>query len=502
MTVPRSVERGRLASAGRRALLLVLATLLLSPLAAAGRPLSRFDPDRPSSDAAAPEPHDGPPLVLVLAVIAGVAVAAYRAGVFRQDRAGPVPGRELLGPEGAPLFEKDPWDGEVHDVLPVIAQGWVDQLRQGDPAFRVDALLARVKDVYLRTQEALFLRQLAPVRALMSDATYQRFGTRLALLEEAGLREAVTELRVAAVQLVGFRRSDWFDTLHVAVDVRLRRGLVPAGTPDEEARRLATERERVTFTEVWSFVRKIGNRTGADGGLLQGKCPQCGAPFQGGSQTNQCAYCQAIVNSGNFDWTLAEITSGGDQREALREAEVAGLKEARAQDPALNLQMLEDRASLVFWRWIEARAMREPRRLAKLAAPSLLEALRAPAAFRDLEVTGVDTQSFQRRERTLEATVEVRWRGQVGPGDAEAGHGAPAWSMVSCRTRLHLARSHTARTRTDNGMSTSRCPACNAPLGDSLTARCDYCDAPLGADGADWALVGEETLNLSGNLRC
>jgi hypothetical protein len=490
-----------------RVLVLLLAAVLLSPLAASGRSLPRFDPDHPTRQVAPAEEEQedtsGAQVPLVIVVLGGLlALAAYWAGMFRQDpsRAGLAPARELFGSDGAPLFEKDPWAGEVHDVLPVIAQGWVEQLRLGDPAFDVGALLERVKDVYLRTQEALFLRRLAPVRALMSDATYQRFGTRLALLEDAGLREALDEVRVAGVQLVGFRRSDWYDTLHVAVDVRLRRKRVPAGTSDEEARRLAAGSAPVTFTDVWSFVRKIGNRT-VEGGLLQGKCPQCGAPFQGG-QTNQCGYCQAIVNSGNFDWTLAEITAGGDQGEALREPEIAGLGEARAADPALNLQILEDRASLVFWKWIEARAMREPRRLAKLAAPALLRALREPAAFRGLEVTGVDTQSFRHGSATVETTVEVRWRGQVGPGEAARLDGSPAWTTVSCRTRLRLARAHGARTRTGNGMSTSRCPACNAPLGESLTARCDYCDAALGADGADWFLVGEESLNLSGNLSC
>jgi hypothetical protein len=331
----------------------------------------------------------------------------------------------------------------------------------------------------------------------MSDATYQRFGTQLALLQAQGLREAQTDVRVRGVQLVGFTRSEWFDTVQLAVDVQMRRALVASDLSDDEARQTAESKFGDGWVEVWSFVRKAGARTAAGRDLLGGRCPNCGAPFLGG-QSNQCDHCQAVVNSGNYDWTLAEITRGRELVEALRPSEIAGLAAARAADPALNLQILEDRASLVFWKWIEARALGEPRRLAKLASPEAQRSLASDGSrerFRDLRVTGVDTQFFEITSHQQRATVEVRWRGQIGQdtGTAEA-----RLEGARRRTRLELVRGRHAKTRTDTGMSTSRCPGCNAPLTDSLTARCDFCQAQLSASPDAWVLVGEETLDLNG----
>jgi hypothetical protein len=486
-----------------RALLPLLAAFaLLTPLRSGARPLSHYDPSRASQlrdrakpdggdaeDAATPDESSssGSTIVFVALALGVLAFAGFKSG--------------LLGSSGAQVQVKtpylppaDPWADKGPDVLPLIAEGWVTRLREGDPDFHVDALLDRVKQVYLRTQEARFLRDLSTVRALMSDATHQRFRTELALLDQAGQREALAEVRVHGLQLVGLVQSRWFDTLHVAVDARLRRRLVPADTSDADARAQAEAEFAETRVEVWSFVRKLGNRTRGEG-LLEGKCPNCGAPFRGG-HTNQCEYCQAIVNSGNYDWTLSEITRGRDHEEALRSSEIAGLPEAQRADPALNLQILEDRASLIFWKWLEARALGEPRRLSKLADARWLHAgqIGSPEAFRALEVSGVDTQSFLIDAHGQQAVVEVRWHGQVARGADQP----TSWRGHRCRTRLTLARGPHVKTRTDNGMSTHRCPSCNAPLGDSLTPRCDFCQAELVASREDWILVGEDSLDLNG----
>jgi hypothetical protein len=84
---------------------------------------------------------------------------------------------------------------------------------------------------------------------------------------------------------------------------------------------------------------------------LQGHCPNCGAEFTGGA-TNTCEFCGAIVNSGNYDWVLSEITQGSEFVGA--NAAVDGLARARQTDPELTTELLEERAALIFWRWVDA----------------------------------------------------------------------------------------------------------------------------------------------------
>jgi tellurite resistance protein len=52
-----------------------------------------------------------------------------------------------------------------------------------------------------------------------------------------------------------------------------------------------------------------------------------------------------------------------------------------------------------------------------------------------------------------------------------------------------LQRSATAKTQTDSGMATNRCPNCHAPLTDTLSASCDYCGTMLGTGQGDWVLA-------------
>lgn len=495
-----------------RVLAFLIGVVILSPLTAAARPLSAYDPAHARAPAHAPNPSDtdadpnagsesgsgntGIAVVLLLGM--GVLVfAGLRSRMIVSSEGRLATDADDIGPTRTPLPPEDPWEAELGEVLPGIAAGWVARLRTDDPALQIEALLDKAKAVYLRTQKAWVQRDLSSVRALMSDATYQRFGTQLGLLQQEGLREAQADVGVRGVQLVGYVRSEWFDTVQIALDVQVRRLHVPADLPDDEALRQAEARFATQEVEIWSFVRKAGARTAAERDLLGGKCPNCGAPFLGG-QTNQCDHCQAIVNSGNYDWTLSEITRGRDRAEALLMTEIHGLREVQAVDPALNLQILEDRASLVFWKWIEARACDEPRRLAKLALPEVQRAILpfagARERFRELRVTGVDTQSFELTAHQQRATVEIRWQGQTGLSDG----GESALRGTCCRTRFTLARGRHAKTRTDNGMSTSRCPGCNAPLTDSLSAQCDHCRTALNASPDAWVLVGEETVDLNG----
>jgi hypothetical protein len=41
--------------------------------------------------------------------------------------------------------------------------------------------------------------------------------------------------------------------------------------------------------------------------ILQGRCPSCGGPVDIVDRA-KCPQCESIVNSGKYDWVLAEIT--------------------------------------------------------------------------------------------------------------------------------------------------------------------------------------------------
>ncbi|MBF5040862.1 hypothetical protein FGE12_00555 [Aggregicoccus sp. 17bor-14] len=373
-------------------------------------------------------------------------------------------------------------------------QGWVNALQLKDPGFELLPLLDRTRGLFVRLQEAWFRRDLTALRPFLSDATYQRLGVQLQLLSAQGVRDAMADVQVLEVQIIGLNQSRWFDSVQLRVRAQMRDTDVPAGMSDEAALAAARRVAPEPFVEVWTFVRRPGALTRIGQDLYQGKCPNCGAPFRGGA-SNACEYCSAIVNSGNYDWTLSEITQGSEH--VRHHTTVDGLLDARQADPALNLEMLEDRTSLVFWRWVEAQSRRDPTRLAKLAHADALAALSAELealrrqgrrkVFLECAVGAVLTRALEVHAGDWDrAHVEVRWSARMGVGPE--GERPPQLPTVPQRWMFTLLRRHGALTPTEHGLSTDRCPQCHAPLTDSAAPSCDYCSTPLGSGERDWVL--------------
>jgi hypothetical protein len=371
---------------------------------------------------------------------------------------------------------------------------WVGKLKTKDPSFDLLAMFDKAKKLFIDVQVAWFRRDLKPVRPFLSDASFQRLSTQLKLLDAQGIRDALAEVQLNDLQIIGLEQSEWFDTIHIRVKASMRDTDVANTFTDDQAQAAARRAPVEPFVEVWSFVRKPGAQTKIGEDLYQGKCPNCGAPFEGGA-ANSCESCGAIVNSGNYDWVLAEITQG---MEFLRnDSGVEGLAKARQTDPALNSEMLEDRASLCFWRWIEAQSLADPSVLSKVASPELqarlgaeLDALKAQKrrkVFLECAVGAVQTRAIQPGEGVELAHVEIRWSAKHGIGPI--GEKPPALPSVPQRWVFTLTRKAGATTWAEAGMATNRCPQCHAPASDSASTACEFCGAELASGERDWVLT-------------
>jgi tellurite resistance protein len=379
-------------------------------------------------------------------------------------------------------------------IAPAERQAWVAALQQRDPAFNLDAFTGRITALFLATQGAWSSGDMLPVRRFLSDATWLRLRLQLALLRAQGVRNLTTEVAVTDMQLVGFEQNAWFDTLHVAIQAEARDADVPVQWSEEKAQAVAARAQSQGFSEVWSLVRKPAVQSKGTDALAALNCPSCGAPFEGGASST-CPYCKAVVNSGAYDWVLAEITQASEASPA--NVAVPGLDALRERDPGLSLEVLEDRASLIFWRWVEAQSTGQPERLARLAENSPVERMRTDVerlaergmrrVFRQCAVGAVRVRAFEAVEARSLAHVEIRWSARMGVGPL--GQPPPALPTLPQRWVFTLARDANAASRTDEGMSTDRCAHCGGPLGDGLVASCPWCQAVLSNDLRDWVLA-------------
>jgi uncharacterized tellurite resistance protein B-like protein len=254
---------------------------------------------------------------------------------------------------------------------------------------------------------------------------------------------------------------------------------VPADLGEAEAASRAARAESTDFVETWSFVRRLNPESKA-GKLSEGKCPACGAPAPRQASVT-CEYCKAILNSGTYDWVLAEITQEGEFEIQPAKA-IEGFARLKGNDPAVNRQVLEDRASLVFWKWVEAQATGEPKRFARVCTAHALNELeaqksRASESLSQAAVGGVELVLCESDADFDRATFEVRW------STTGAGTGFVRTSAMT------LARKSGVKTNPKTGMSTDRCHGCAAVQAESDAANCAWCGALLSQDWAFEDLV-------------
>ncbi|HMY60014.1 MAG TPA: hypothetical protein PK472_17250, partial [Pseudomonadota bacterium] len=271
-----------------------------------------------------------------------------------------------------------------------------------------------------------------------------------------------------------------WDTVHVKIVGEARDRDVSVSLSPSEALSQTKKAELGQYHEVWSFVRRRGKHSKKGIPALEGKCPSCGADLPLG-EVVKCEYCKALVNSGEHDWVLAEITQPEEWRAEPAVGDISGLDELRERDPQVSRQEIEDRASVMFWKWIEAKATGKLDKLNRFCVkPPTTETDRSelslePSKLSQVAVGSAELESVLTGGEQDYAYVEIMWSASVD------GREPMTFTHV-----LALGRSATAKSR--RGMSSLDCPECGGALAGSDAVTCQYCGTKLAGGKHEWAL--------------
>jgi predicted lipid-binding transport protein (Tim44 family) len=361
-------------------------------------------------------------------------------------------------------------------------------LADRDPNINEPVFLQDVSKTVLAVQQSWCGGDMRPARRLLSDGVYNRFTALLAMNRTQGFRNQMAESTIEIPVIAAVERDSFFDTVHVRIAGRARDTDVPLDATPEQAQKILKKAKLERYFEVWSFLRRPGAQTKAGQSVVEGRCPNCGAE-QPVADVVECPFCHALVNSGEFGWVLAEITQASEWRPASSGSSVEGLEDMWAVDPNFNRQQLEDRASFLFWKWVEARVTRNPAAVRKLSTERLSNYVASEASAGGIgggqtvmervavgaaDLVGVDPGGEGGQDR---AYVRIRWSAAY----AKKAQPTPSTNV------LVLIR--TAGLATKVGLSGDRCKNCGAPLVTATDSpKCDYCGAELGAGKLDWVL--------------
>lgn len=372
-------------------------------------------------------------------------------------------------------------------------------IRRRDEKFDPSHLQGRTAAAFKQIQQAWSAQDLSSIRPYVSDGIFERFTIQIEEQKDLGYRNVIENLRIESIGVALATSGQIFDE----IAFRIGASATDYRVDLKSGRELPGSRRAEHFVEYWSLIRRKGAQT-PEKGLFEGNCPNCGDAIAL-NKAARCQTCQSVLRSGEYDWVLSEITQASEWP-SPDSSKAPGLATYRRQDPGFNLQHIEDRASVIFWRKAMADRTARIDTLQKVSLPAFYEkyAERLPdpkgrrSFVGDCAVGAVETLGIVPATRPGEeydrVLVAIHWSGRTFSGAP----GKPLTEGHDQRIRRDmfvLARRAGVKTDIDDAISSAHCGNCGAPESYLAENKCESCGTVLGDGALDWVLEDIDELN-------
>jgi len=170
-----------------------------------------------------------------------------------------------------------------------------------DPQFDGAAFIERVRGAFVALQQAWAARDLDVGRGFMSLGLYYGWSAQVETMAFERRKNIIENVHISAIAPVAVLHGGAFDDVTVRIDA----SCVDYEIDEKTGAMVFGSRSPEPFTEFWTFQRSTNAKT-PEHGLLDKRCPNCGAPLDV-NQIGECRFCKAAVTSGKFDWVLSRI---------------------------------------------------------------------------------------------------------------------------------------------------------------------------------------------------
>jgi len=362
-----------------------------------------------------------------------------------------------------------------------------------NPGFSIEEFNHKVGEAFLQIQAAWTAQDLSGVRRFISDGIYQRFATQFRMMGQLKQRNVLGNIRILDIKPVAATKDGEYGVIQVFIRAAMSDSFVC-----ELDHSLDTESNE-TFIEYWSFIRKQQPLKDDSDMYHKQACPSCGAPLPDDmGELCRCEYCKVVVNSGEFDWILSEITQEEDYGDGSAMAAYVSadltqnVADLTREAPDLAVQLIEDKASNAFLQIMTALATRDPAVVRRFVSDEALAS-----------ITGlIPEQAVVFNRLYLNEAV------LLGARRLESRHALDV-GMTASLQRVRLAsRGFTpvdddiiqsgyvvtlerdaAAVPNKGALYQHQCPNCSGAVGDTLDLNCQYCGVPLNSMKNEWIVT-------------
>jgi len=368
------------------------------------------------------------------------------------------------------------------------------KIRERDPAFTPEKFIERCSNLLPAVQYAWSNQVMTPVRHFISDGVFERFSLQIEMQKGSGIRNQMSDIHVLKAELIDAASDDMFDTIHLTISAEA----IDQTIAIESNKRLQGGKTPEKFTEIWTFLRRPGVKTLERPGLLEGYCPNCGTQLQL-STSITCTSCKALINSGEYDWVLNEITQS--ETWSSRKAEqIKGFARIKELDQGFNIQAIEDRVSAVFWHHRTAEFFATRSYLNAVALPEFVDKERYAwekddngrhRFYADAAVGRVDVAEIipgAEQDDLDRVRVMVEWSAHREL-EKVPGLFKPQWDKSRfIKQDYIMVRKCGVQSVQDAALTSLHCPGCGAPQEAESNGQCRYCGVKQNDGSTAWVL--------------
>ena len=348
-----------------------------------------------------------------------------------------------------------------------------------DPDFNKGAFLERAKKAFVIVQEGWSNRDLSKAEAFLADGTYEQFQIQINTMKAEHEIDVMKDINIEKAVIVRLSSKAGYDSLSVQFKVKAANYRVDDRNNNLKNGTIVPEE----FTEIWTFMRRTGSKT-IKNGLIEGYCPNCGAQVKG-ARLSKCPSCSALLRSGQHDWILAGITQGSEWRNGNVDNPIAYNAMIRV-DNSLNIQHLEDKLTVLFWRMIEANRLGNTEPIQRVSTNEFAKAYansNYSVAFPKCKECGLGSQEvigFITNRPDYDYLIgQLVWSGLSITNNEK----------ILNKTMFILRRKKGVKSDPGKCFCSSHCPNCGAPEPNDLSLNsCEYCNSALNDDSKDWML--------------
>lgn len=365
-----------------------------------------------------------------------------------------------------------------------------------NPDFTEENFRARVEKMFIDIQKGWAEDNLSEYREYMSDGVYRRFKTQLEMMKILKQKNRLEDIQVHAIILDSYESEGGYDIINVAVKAEI------SDYFESEIDDNLNSGGRERFVEYWSYIRKSEYKKGGGTVIQKGFCPSCGAQLPATKgETARCEFCSTILNTGEFDWVLSEITQADDYIAGIKiHRKEAGLFEKinriNSENEAISRQVIEDRASDGFLQIKGAQVLNSPEKMRRFVSDELFTTLshKADFVYNRLYLNDVTVIAIETVEERFRVAVAMRYSYQRVrlPGDESVELIDPV--VYSEEQILFLEKAKQSE-QAKGSLYAHTCPACGAPIEDTADNRCSYCSHILNAPSHEWIITDLMNVN-------